>query len=237
MGITIHYAGKAKSLAAIGELINAMTGRARIMGWRTSLVNRDVIGRFYPNWGIGYGFIPSEDMIKESKIEFFPNMVSSDCNGYFRIIDTPFAESYREAFRKGRYPTFKIDTHVKGIILYPHEKCEPLEFVFDLNSLELASYQIADDKPGVIYGYNSCWSKTQCAGFKTHVLVCETIRLAEKYVDFSKIKDEAEYYHTRDLLVGIKNFNELKFSIRNFGKLLNDVAKKHGLSAKSGDEI
>jgi len=237
MGITIHYAGKAKSLASITGLIKAMAQKGRVMGWPISLVNRNVIGRFYPNWGIGYGFIPSEEMIKESKIEFFPDMVSRQCNGYFRILDTPFAENYREAFKKGRYPTFKIDTHIKGIILYPHEKCEPLEFTFDLNSLELSSYQIPDDSPGVIYGYNSCWSKTQFAGFKTHVLVCETIRLAEKYVDFSMIKDEAQYYDSRDLMLGIKNFNELMSSIRNFGKLLNDVAKKHGLSAKSGDEI
>ncbi len=236
MGITIHYAGKARSLAAVSELINAMTERARIMGWRTSLVNRDVIGKFYPNWGIGYGFIPSEETIKESKIEFFPDMVSRQCNGYFRIFDTPFAESYREAFRKGRYPTFKIDTHIKGIILYPHEKCEPLEFVFDLNSLELASYQVPDDSPGIIYGYNSSSCKTQFAGFKTHVLVCETISLAEKYVEFSLIDDEALYYHSRDLMVGIKNFNDLMFRIRSFGKLLNDVGKRYGLSAKPGDE-
>ena len=114
MGITIHYAGKAKSLAAITQLINAMTERASIMDWRTSLVNRNVIGKFYPNWGIGYGFVLPEEMIKESKIEFFPDMVSRQCNGYFRIFDTPFAESYRDAFRKGRYPTFKIDTTSKA---------------------------------------------------------------------------------------------------------------------------
>ncbi len=236
MGITIHYAGKAKSLAAITQLINAMTERASIMDWRTSLVNRDVIGKFYPNWGIGYGFVPPEEMIKESKIEFFPDMVSRQCNGYFRIFDTPFAESYRDAFRKGRYPTFKIDTHVKGIILYPHEKCEPLEFTFDLNSLELVNYQVPDDNPEIIYGYNSCSCKTQLARFKTHVMVCETIRLAEKYVDFSKIKDEAEYYHSRDLLAGIKNFNDMMFDIKKFQKFLNDLAKRYGLSAKLGDE-
>jgi hypothetical protein len=106
-----------------------------------------------------------------------------------------------------------------------------------MNSLDLVHYEWSEDSPGVIYGYNSCWSKTQFAGFRIHVLVCETIRLAERYVDYSEIKDESGYYHTRDLMVGIKNFNEMMFNIRNFQKFLNDVGKRYGLSETPGDEM
>ena len=236
MGITIHYAGKAKSPEAFGEVLEALADRATALHWQLKAVDQDLKGRFYPSWGHGYGYVPSAEEIHERSIEFFPKMVRPDCNGYFKLYDTQYANDIREGFGMGMYPKFHIDTHISGIILYPHEKCESLKFIFDTTTLELCNYEVHHD-PDIIYGYNSCWCKTQFAGFKTHVLVCETIRLAEKYINFFKIKDEAEYYHTQDLMVGIKNFNEMMFNIRNFQKFLNDIVKRHGLSAKSGDEL
>ena len=235
MGITIYYAGKAKNPEAFGELLEALADRAAAFHWPLKAVNQDLKGRFYPSWGHGYGYVPSAEEIKGRGIEFFPKMVRPECNGYFKMYDTQYANDIREGFGMGTYPKFHIDTHVSGIILYPHKKCESLKFIFNTRTLELANYEIHDHD--VIYGFNSCWCKTQFAGFKTHVLVCETIRLAGKYIDFSEIKDEAEYYHSRDLMVGIKNFNEMMFNIKNFQKFLNDVGKRYGLSARSGDEM
>jgi len=251
MGITIHYAGKAKDPERVGELT---VGRAEVLHWRWELVNRDTKGRFYPNWGLGYGFVPSEEKMKGDKIEFFPKMVSVKCNGCFRIFDTPFSDAVRESLRRGKEPESHIDAHVKGIILDPGPKCESLAFIFDLNTLRLANYERSKRDPGVIYGYNSFWCKTQFARFKTHVLVCETIRLAERYVDFSKISDEAEHYHSKDLMVGIKNFcrsiilcwyaawrqrrsNEMMFRIKDMEKLLNKIGKNFGLRATLGDVL
>ncbi len=235
MGITIYYAGKAKSPEAFGELLEVLADRAEALHWRLKAVDEDLKGRFYPSWGHGYGYIPSPEEINERGIEFFPKMVKPDCNGYFRLYDHQYANDIREGFGMGMYPKFHLDTHISGIILYPHEKCESLKFIFNTKTLELANYEIHDHD--AIYGYNSCWCKTQFAGFKIHVLVCETIRLTEKYIDFSKIKDEAEYFHSQDLMVGIKNFNEMMFNIKEFGRFLNNLGKRYGLSTKSGDEM
>ncbi len=237
MGITIHYAGKAKNREAFAALTAVMAERAEALHWQLKLIDQDVMGKYYPNWGHAYAYVPPANEILRKKLEFFPRMITTGCSGFFKIHETQYSEYLREGFSAGLWPKFSIDTHVEGIVLYPHEKCEEVRFVFNMNSLDLVHYEWSEDIPGVIYGYNSCWSKTQLAGFKIHVLVCETIRLAERYVDFSEIKDESGYYHTRDLMVGIKNFNETKFSIKNLQKFLNDVGKRHGLSAKSGDEI
>ena len=237
MGITIHYAGRAKSLGAIAELTAVMAERTEALHWQSKYIDQDVKGKYYPNWGHGYAYVPPAGEILKNKLEFFPRMITRECSGFFKIYDTQYSEYLREGFGSGLWPKFSIDTHVKGIVLYPHEKCEELRFVFNMNSLDLVHYEWSKDNPGVIHGYNSCWCKTQFAGFKTHVLVCETIRFAGKYIDFSEIKDEAEYYHSRDLMAGIKNFNEMMFNIKNFQKALNDVGKRYGLSAKSGDEI
>ncbi len=234
MGITIHYAGKVKSPEAISELSEVLVARAEVLHWQFKLVDQDLKGKFYPSWGHGYGYVPSAEESRRHNIEFFPKMVTPECNGFFRIFDTQYAEGIREGFRAGLWPKFRIDTHLKGIILYPREKCEELKFVFNMKSLELANYEVHDHITNVIYGYNSCWSKTQFAGFRIHVMVCETIRLAEKYVDFSMIKDEAGYYHSRDLMAGIKNFNEMMWSIETLEKFLEEIGKQFGLRATTG---
>jgi len=49
MGITIHYAGKAKSLESIGALVKVMTQRVLIVHWPIKLVDQDLKGRLFPN--------------------------------------------------------------------------------------------------------------------------------------------------------------------------------------------
>ncbi len=237
MGIKIFYAGKAKSPESISELTKALLERATTLHWQLKLVDEDLKGDFHPSWGECCSRIPSKEEKEKYHIEFFPAMVSATSNGYFRIIDSPFADPVREFFRKGEYPKFMIDTHVKGIILYPHEKCEPLDFVFDLRTQELFCYDFDEKYPGAIHGYLACSCKTQFAGFRTHVLVCETIRLAENHVGFSLIDDETLYYHSKDLLLGIKNFYEKLQSIRDEVKQMNERSGPSGWVTIAGDEI
>ncbi len=235
MGITIHYAGKAKGIEAIDALVRVMTIRASVLHWPTKLIDQDLKGKLYPNWGHGYEYVPSKEEMKEDKIEFFPKMVRKKCNGYFEIFDTTFSKKVRNALRRGKHPEFHINTHTKGITLYPHKKCEALEFVFDLKTMELVSYETWNNEPGIVYGYDPCSCRTQFSNFRIHALVCETIRCAEKYINFSEIRDDTGYYRSKDLALGAKNFNDILWSIREMEKILNEIGREFGSQAKVGD--
>ncbi|MHB9010609.1 MAG: hypothetical protein ACYC49_00055 [Ignavibacteriaceae bacterium] len=232
MGITIHYSGKAKSHGAIDQLIDTLREISKESGWSYQLVNGKVKGKFKPFWGIGYGFKPSKDQILKGGIEFFPRMVSSQCNGYFKIYDTKFAATVKEAFGKGFWPSFTIDTHKKGIQLTLHPKCETLSFIFDLQTLELASYEVYAHSRGIIYGFNGFSCKTQFAGFETHRIVCKLIKMASRYIDYTKVYDESNYYEKEDGHASQENFEK----VDNTLKMFLEALKGKGLHVTSGDE-
>jgi hypothetical protein len=237
MGITIHYKGKGKSLEAIDCLIEELKDIATTLEWTYEIVDEEVKGELFPSWGYGFGYIPTKDQIEQEGIEFFPKKVTNRCTGYFKIWETKYADEVRKAFRNGREPKFSIDTRKKGIWLNIHPKCETLEFTFDLNTLELADYEKYDHSPGVIYGYNGFCCKTQFAGLQTHILVCKIIKLTEKYIDFSKINDEGDYYYCKDIEKAKIAFGESTAMIEDFGKVLKEMGKRLGLRVVTGDEM
>ncbi|MCI0706097.1 MAG: hypothetical protein L0Y80_01250 [Ignavibacteriae bacterium] len=237
MGITIHYRGRAKSLAAIDDLRGTLTDIATASGWNYGKVDRAFKGKLQPNWGMGYGYIPKSEQQKKENIEYFPKMVSKDCNGYFKIFDTKYAAAVRAAFSQERWPSFYVDTVVKGIWVEVHPDCEGLEFTFDLKTLELASYETYDHSPGIVHGYGGLFCKTQFAGFEAHKTVCKLIKMAERYIEFSDIYDEAGYYHSQDEDAGRNSFAVMTSAISNLGKELTEAAKKHGFGVSLGGKI
>lgn len=237
MGITIHYKGKAKSRMAIDDLIDTLAYIAAERKWKYRLVHEKVQGMYRPSWGYGYGYIPAlEDRGKEG-IEFFPKMISENCNGYFRIFDTPFAEAVRRAFSEGRQPQFYIDTWMKGICLDIHPQCETLSFVFNLKSFDLANYDISRKEPHVVVGYNTLFCKTQFAGFETHITVCKIIKMTERYIDYSSINDEAGFYHGQDTSGAQKEFDGMLERIEALNNALTKLGEKRGFKITSGKEM
>ncbi len=237
MGITIHYKGKARSLGAVDSLIGELWEIAEAFNWEHGLVEQEVKGKLCPSWGYGFGYIPGREQIEKENIEYFDAMVSKDCNGYFKFSGSKYQEDYRKAFRKGQWPTFSVDTRVKGIWLNVHPKCETLEFVFDLSTLELADYQKYDRTPDVIHYYEEFFCKTQFAGVKAHVLVCKIIERSEKNIDYSKIYDEAGFYGTQNMQKVTEAFSESSAQIAALGEKLKEMAKGTGLEIISGYEL
>ncbi len=233
MGITIHYRGKAKSLAAIDELIETVKEIALAEGWRYREVDEKVKGKYEPFWGIGYGFIPSRDRMEMEGIEFFPNMISQKCNGYFRLFHTKHVAEVRTSLEQGIWPTFSTDTKRKGIQISLHPKCENLNFIFDLKTLALADYNTYAHHPGIIYGSERFSCKTQFAGFAVHEKVCKLIKIASRYIDFSEIDDESGYYTTGDAQSSKKEFEALGFAIHACVETLKEM----GMETKTGDEF
>lgn len=237
MGITIHYRGKAKSLESIGGLIKELKEMAEAFHWEHGVVGEDVKGELSPSWGYGFGYTPSREDMEREQIEFFPAMVSKTCNGYFKLWDSRYREEMRNAFQKGEWPKFSVDTRKEGIWLNVFPKCETLDFIFDVKTLDLADYQRYDHTPGLIYGHEGFSCKTEFAGVKAHILVCKIIQLTEKYVDYSRIYDEADFYDTQDVRAAQKAFMVSRTNIMEIARKLEKAFEGKGLTVVMGDEL
>jgi hypothetical protein len=233
MGVTIHYAGKAKSRDAVDQLIDVLQEIADASRWSYHLVNGAVKGQFEPFWGIGYGYIPPKEEMLKGNVTFYPRMVSSECNGYFKIYETKYAVEVKAFLEQGKWPSFTIDTRKKGIQITIHPKCETLEFIFDLETLELASYEVYAHSRGIIYGFNGFSCKTQYAGFEVHVIVCKLIKMASRYIDYTKVYDESKYYESEDSQASQESFAAVGKALQMFTELL----KAKGIDITAGGEL
>lgn len=233
MGVTIHYAGKAKSHEAIDQLVDTVQEIADASGWSYHLVSGAVKGPFKPFWGMGYGYIPPKEEMLKGDVKFYSRMVSSKCNGYFKVYDTKYALEVKEFLEQGIWPSFNIDTYKKGIQITLHPKCEMLQFIFDLKTLELACYEVYAHSRGIIHGFNGFSCKTQYAGFEVHVIVCKLIKMASRYIDYTKVYDESEYYESEDSQASQESFTSVGKALQMFTELL----KGKGFDITAGDEI
>ncbi len=229
MGFTIHYSGKAKSRDAIDQLIDILREISEESGWSYYFVHGKVKGKFEPFWGYGYGYVPRVQEMKAGNIHFFPRMIGSKCNGYFKIFDTKYAAHVMDCLGQGTMPTFTIDTMKKGIQLDIHPKCETLSFIFDLSTLELANYEVYAHTRGVVFGYNGFSCKTGFAGSEVHRIVCKLIKMASRFIDYAKVYDESGYYETEDNQAAENKFATMDKLIQ----WLVDACKRAGFNVSS----
>jgi len=236
MGITIHYKGKAKSRSAIDECINTLSKTAQNCNWKYELIERVVKGTLYPAWGLGYEFIPSEELITKHQLEYFPLMVTKQNSGYYKIYKTRFANLVREFLRNGSYPSFSIDTVQKGILLYVHPKCDPLLISFDTTTLELIELLFHKTKPDVFYSFASSSCETQFAGFETHRIICGILKWVEQFLEWSDIYDECGFYETQDEKSARTLFYHMRGVIQEIGSVIKEITRDLGLTVTIGDE-
>ena len=83
----------------------------------------------------------------------------------------------------------------KGIIVYPHDKAEPLRFEFDDN----------------LYIQEYC--KTQFAGPSVHVAIVELMRLLQPLFETLSVEDEGEYWDTSDTSLLSHHMNRVDVAI------------------------
>jgi hypothetical protein len=69
------------------------------------------------------------------------------------------------------------------------------------------------------------------------MVACEIIRYTEKYVEYSKIYDEADYYGTQNMQTAAEAFWESTVQIKALGEKLKGMAKGTGLEIISGYEL
>lgn len=108
----------------------------------------------------------------------------------------------------------------KGIILHLDEGCEPLWLCFG----KYDDWRLHN------------FTKTQYAknGYVTHMVAAELLKELNPFVDELHVYDEAEYYETADVKRLVKNFIGMERSLKSFGKLVKEIAKKHNLKIVTG---
>ncbi len=87
---------------------------------------------------------------------------------------------------------------VKGIIISPHEKSEPLVFTFDPEGFLRNAFmlQFLDEEPDLTW-YNH--TKTQFAPIDVHIAIVKLLKyLQQKYIENLKVTDEGSYWETGD---------------------------------------
>ena len=91
---------------------------------------------------------------------------------------------------------------VKGVILYPHEDCDPVRLEFDRDL------------------YMQEFTKTQFAGARYHVKVIALLRTIEPLFVELKVEDEGEYWETG-------NLQALSGHIETCGEMIQEELRKH----------
>jgi hypothetical protein len=94
------------------------------------------------------------------------------------VENLPEAERSLRRVREGRDWDYVGLT--KGLIVYPHDDCEPLQFEFDEN----------------FYAQQYC--KTQFAGAQVHVAIVRLLRSLRSSFEVLNVEDEGEYWDSGD---------------------------------------
>lgn len=87
---------------------------------------------------------------------------------------------------------------LKGIIISPHEKSEPLVFTFDPEGYLRNAFMMrfADEEPDFTW-YNH--TKTQFAPIEVHIAIIKLLKYLQlKYMDNLEVMDEGSYWDTGD---------------------------------------
>jgi hypothetical protein len=112
---------------------------------------------------------------------------------------------------------------VKGIIISPHEKSEPLVFTFDPegNLQNAFMLQFLGEEPDLTW-YNH--TKTQFAPIDVHIAVIKLLKyLQQKYIENLKVTDEGSYWETGDADLLKKKMDFLNVKMDELAGLLETL--------------
>ena len=117
------------------------------------------------------------------------------------------------------------------LVLHPHPKCESINLDFrqwkEVKAVKEWDYckecmqdfsKLLNDTDYVCASF----TKTQFAGFETHVTVAEFLRRIAASCSLSYVSDEADYYETGDMELAAKNFDANTEMIQKFTTYLKE---------------
>ena len=117
------------------------------------------------------------------------------------------------------------------LVLHPHPGCESINLHFrqwkEVKAAKEWDYcrESMQDFEKVLRNDDfvcADFTKTQYAGFKTHVIVAEFLRRIAGSCSLAYVSDEADYYETREAEKAAGNFEENAEMIRKVGDFLKE---------------
>ncbi|WP_372949813.1 hypothetical protein [Mariniphaga sp.] len=112
---------------------------------------------------------------------------------------------------------------LKGVVISPHEKSEPLVFTFDPegNLRNAFMMRFADEEPELTW-YNH--TKTQFAPVDVHMAIVKLLKyLQQKYMDNLEVMDEGSYWDTGDEQLLKQKIDFLHAKMGELAGLLNTI--------------
>ncbi len=127
---------------------------------------------------------------------------------------------------------------LKGVVISPHEKSEPLVFTFDPegNLRNAFMMRFADEEPELTW-YNH--TKTQFAPVDVHMAIVKLLKyLQQKYMDNLEVMDEGSFWDTGDAGLLKKKFDFLNAKMDELAGLLETIEiEKDDTANTSADKI
>ena len=118
------------------------------------------------------------------------------------------------------------------LIIHPHPDCETLSLDF-IKWKEVKKIKEWDYCKDTMLDYEkvitdedfvcSSFTKTQYAGFKTHLLVAEILRKVAGKCTLAYVSDEADYYETGDVQKTAENFDASSEMISKMAGMLKEA--------------
>lgn len=122
---------------------------------------------------------------------------------------------------------------LKGIIISPHEKSEPLVFTFDPdgNLRNAFMMQFYGEEPDLTW-YNH--TKTQFAPIDVHIAIVKLLKyLQQKYIENLNVTDEGSYWETGDADLLKKKMDFLNAKINEIADALETLPRDENETAES----
>ena len=136
-----------------------------------------------------------------------------------------------------KYSAFNFNENdkepLKGLIIRPHEKSEPLPFMIDKKGFLRNPFLLEISKGDDEYTWFN-HIKTQFAPVDVHVAVIKLLKyIQQKYISNLDVYDEGEYWQTGDEKILKRKIDFLNSVMDQLEDVLNTIEIKEGSSAES----
>lgn len=133
--------------------------------------------------------------------------------------------------------TFDFDNKskvpLKGVIIGPHEKSEPLPFMVDKNGFLRNPFMLEISKDNDEFTWFN-HIKTQFAPIEIHIAVIKLLKyIQQKYISNLDVYDEGDYWQTGDENILKGKIDFLNSAMDQLEDVLNSIELKEGSTAES----